>query len=124
MFIRPRRRNAPSRRAHGATSVPRGGLQVCTQCHADYVHPADWREADDTHWWMLLRCGECGARREVTVTDDVATRYGEDLDARQREIDRAVRRLDCERMAEQVEIFAAALERDLVDAGDFEKRGA
>ena len=68
---------------------------------------------------LLLRCGACADEREVTVGDDVAKRYGEDLDASQREIERAVERLDRERMAGETEIFAQALERDLIDAGDF-----
>jgi hypothetical protein len=122
MFNRLRRRKTASRTTHGSTSTPGTGLQVCTHCHADFVHPMEWREADDEHWWLLLRCGECGAERELTVGDDIAKRYGEDLDAAQREIDQVVQRLDCERMAAETEIFVKALERDLIDAGDFFRR--
>ena len=46
-----------------------------------------WQESGDAHWWMLLRCGECGREREVTVGDEVATRFTADLEAAQREID-------------------------------------
>jgi hypothetical protein len=24
---------------------------------SDFVVPVDWEEADDTHWWIRLRCG-------------------------------------------------------------------
>ena len=117
MFKRLRRR-----RALRSTPPPGTGLQVCSRCHADHVHPVEWCEADDEHWWMLLRCGACADEREVTVGDDVAKRYGEDLDASQREIEQAVERLDHERMEGEAEIFAQALERDLIDAGDFTRR--
>jgi hypothetical protein len=122
MFEHLRRRRAAPRQSPGTTSVPGSGLQVCSSCHADYVHPVDWCEADDEHWWMLLRCGECAAERDVTIGDEVAKRYGQDLDAAQREIDRAVQCLDLERLAAETEIFAQALERDLIDAGDFERQ--
>ena len=119
MFKRLRRRRSEKQPGRATVSLPGTGLQVCAECYADYVHPVDWHEADDEHWWLLLRCGECNAQREVTVADDVATRYSEDLAAAERDIDRAAVRLDCERMACETEIFVAALERDLIDAGDF-----
>ena len=119
MFKWLRRLFAALDESDGRTSAPSSGLNVCADCHADSVHPVEWREADDKHWWMRLRCGACCLEREVTVTDDVAQRYGKDLDAAEAVIDRALRELDCERMAHEVEAFAEALERDLIDAGDF-----
>ena len=119
MFKRVRRRSGHRKDRAGTASAPGSGLQVCPDCHADYVHPVEWHEAGDEHWWMLLRCGECGAECEVTVPDDVATRYGEDLDSAQREIRREATRLDRERMAGETEIFVAALNHDFISAGDF-----
>ena len=112
MFHLPRRRGR-ARPNQGSASRPGTGLQVCISCHADHVHPVEWCEADDEHWWMLLRCGACADEREV------AERYGRDLDAAQAEITRAARELDVERMAAEAETFAEALERDLIDADDF-----
>ena len=122
MFKRLRRRPTARRDAKGTTSSPGTGLQVCRHCHVDYVCPVDWHECDDEHWWMRLRCGECGSEREVTVADDVAKRFSTDLDASQHEIERAAQLLDEERMAAEVEAFAQALQRDLIDAGDFTLR--
>ena len=122
MFERLRRRRAARRHARSRTSSPGSGLQVCAHCHADYVHPVEWHEAGDAHWWMLLRCGECHTEREVTVGDGVATLFSADLDAAQREIDRAARSRDDERMADEVEVFAQALQLDLIDAVDFAPR--
>jgi hypothetical protein len=124
MFKHLRRRAKVRPHAVGTISLPGTGLQVCAHCGADYVHPAQWHEAGDEHWWILLRCGQCGEEREVTIGDDVAKRYGEDLDAAQRQIDRAVQSLDRERMATETEIIVQALERDLIGADDFVLRGA
>ena len=115
MFKRLRRRYEAR---HSAPS-DRTRLEVCTNCDSDYVHPVEWSESGDEHWWMLLRCGECGAEREVTVANRIAQRFGDDLDAAEQEIKRMVARLDAERMASEVEVFAAALARDLIDPADF-----
>jgi len=117
MFKLPRRRGGGRRSARPDPSR----LEVCTSCESDYVHPVEWQERGDEHWWMLLRCGECRAEREVTVGDRVAQRFDHDLDAAQEEITRAVARLDAERMAKEVEVFAAALDRDLISAADFHR---
>ena len=114
MFKRPRRRH----RRHAARPDPTR-LDVCTSCEADYVHPVEWHESGDEHWWMLLRCGECRAEREVRVADAVARRFGDSLDTAESEMARAAARLDAERMAGEVEVFAAALERDLIEPADF-----
>ena len=68
---------------------------------------------------MLLRCGQCGAERDVTVANAVAQRFGNSLDTAESEIRGSVVRLDAERMASEVEVFAAALERDLIEPADF-----
>jgi hypothetical protein len=110
------------RRRHGARrSAPseRTRLEVCTSCHSDFVHPVEWSESGDEHWWMLLRCGECRAERVVRVADAIARRFGDSLDTAEREMVRAAARLDAERMAGEVEVFAAALERDLIEPADF-----
>ena len=118
MFRLPRRRGS-ARRSRGTASRPGTGLQVCISCHADHVYPDEWRESGEEHWWMLLRCGACRTAREIVVTNEIAERYGRDLDAAQADIERAVRALDVERMADEAETFAAALERDLIGADDF-----
>ena len=115
MFKHPRRRHD----AEHSASARRTRLEVCTSCDSDYVHPVEWSESGDEHWWMFLRCGECRAEREVTVADPIAQRFGNELDAAEQEIERAAARLDAERMASEIEVFAAALERDLIAPADF-----
>jgi hypothetical protein len=117
MFKRPRRRHD----ARYAASSGQIRLGVCTSCDSDYVHPVDWCESGEEHWWMLLRCGECRVEREVTVADRIAQRFDDDLDAAEREIERAVARLDAERMAVELEAFVAALEQDVIAPADFHR---
>jgi hypothetical protein len=99
----------------------RATLADCTACGADFVHPVEWRPHDDRHWWMLLRCGACGATREETVPDPVAEIYDRELDRAERGIRRAADRLSNERLADQAEAFATALKLDLIGAEDFER---
>jgi hypothetical protein len=95
------------------------GLETCPVCERDFVNPVSWEPAGDRHWWMLLRCGECDAWREVTVSDAAAQRFDVELDRRADMLARAAARLDSQRMAADVETMIAALRRGLIDAADF-----
>ncbi len=96
-------------------------LVRCPSCRAHRVVPVDWREHGLDAWWMALRCGECGAARDVIASDDEAERFGHELDDGIAELARDLRRLERDRMATDVHTLIAALERDLIDAGDFER---
>jgi hypothetical protein len=97
----------------------RATLADCTACGADFVHPVEWSPHDGESWWMLLRCGACGASREETVPDAEAERYDRELDRAEHRMRRTAERLSQERLAEQAESFATALELDLIGAEDF-----
>ena len=94
-------------------------LVVCVGCHADFVNPVSWHELSETHWWIRLRCGECGFVREVEVTNEEAQRFEHELDRGVKQIAAAFVRLDRERMIADSDAITAALERDLIDPGDF-----
>jgi hypothetical protein len=100
----------------------RATLADCTACGADFVYPVEWSPNDAHSWWMLLRCGACGASREETVPDAEAERYDRELDQAEHRMRRAAERLSRERLAEQAESFATALELDLIGAEDFARR--
>jgi len=97
----------------------RATLVDCSACGADFVHPVAWHPHDDKHWWMFLRCGACGKTRELTVPDSEADLFDHELDRAQTAIRRAADRLSRERLAEETEAFAAALQLDLISAEDF-----
>ena len=91
-------------------------------CHGDYVVPVWWDEAGDEYWHLLLRCGECDTYCDITVGNEVARLYELDLQRGMDEIAAAVDRTDRERMAAEMDVLIAALELDLIDAGDFAAR--
>jgi hypothetical protein len=100
------------------TTPPSSGVDVCPACHAPFVHPVDWTEHDGS-WLIWLRCAECWLEREVVLSDDVAGRFGEDVERGIEVIADALAELDAERMTRQADAFAAALQLDLIDAADF-----
>jgi hypothetical protein len=115
------RRRRRERRELGQprTSVPGSGLHVCPACRSPFVHPVARARLDSVRWSMLLRCGECAHERDVVVADGVAARYEDDLREAAHAIARAIEEQDRERLAREADAFAAALDRDLIDAADF-----
>jgi hypothetical protein len=79
----------------------------------------DWAPCDDAHWHIELRCGDCAHYWELDVDNSRAARFDTELDGDQRAIRRTLSHLDLERMAAEVETFAAALSRDLIEPADF-----
>jgi flavoprotein len=94
-------------------------LEHCAFCRKDFVNPIDWEPVTPEAWWMLLRCGECHTFREVTVTNAVAERFDVELDRRADMLQRALHKLDTERMRVQAEAMIGALRHGLIDAADF-----
>jgi hypothetical protein len=88
-------------------------------CHDDSVVPVIAEALEEGGWELRLRCGHCETFRDVIVSDDVAQRYDLDLARGMSEIAAALRREEQDRMAAEAQVFIVALERDLIDAGDF-----
>jgi ribosomal protein S27AE len=95
-------------------------LVVCHRCGSDFVNPVAWHEDSQTHWWIRLRCGECGLVREVEVTDEAAQRFELELDRGVRKIAASLARVDRERMIADADTLTAALELDLIGPNDFQ----
>jgi hypothetical protein len=93
--------------------------QTCAACGADCACPLDWEPEDSEHWWIRVRCGECGHAREIVLENAAAAHFEVHLAWQSAKIERALDVLDRERMAAEIELFVAALDVDLVDAGDF-----
>ena len=92
---------------------------LCPNCGCDFVCPVEWGEASASHMWVRLRCGECGEWREAEFTDAVLEVYDQRLDEASASIARAAEKLHRDWRAREADAFAAALDRDLIDAGDF-----
>ena len=98
---------------------PSAGLEICPVCTRDFVQPVSWEAEGDTAWWMFLRCGECGMSREVTVTNAEADRYERALHARASVVAGQLRKLEEERLSAEIDAFATALEKGVIDADFF-----
>jgi hypothetical protein len=94
-------------------------LTDCLACGSSVVNPVDWHTHDESRWWVLLRCGECGWSREAIITDAEAEQLERDLEPGLRKIAKAEAKLDRERMVCEGEVFLAALRRDLIGPADF-----
>ena len=49
-----------------------GDPRICRSCRRPFACPVEWEEEGDSHWWIALRCGECGHRDEI-ILDNAAT---------------------------------------------------
>ena len=107
------------RRRASAPNASAAGLEVCLLCGRDFVQPLDWEAAGDERWWMFLRCAECGVSREVTVSNAEAERFEIALHSRAGILSTTARRLEAERLADEIDAFVQALRHDLIDAADF-----
>lgn len=97
-------------------------LELCGVCGRDFVNPVDWEPVGSEQWRILVRCGECGTWRDVTVTNAVAQRYDVELHRRAAGLATLLDRMDRERMLGQAEAMTIALELGLIDAADFARR--
>jgi hypothetical protein len=95
---------------------------ACPACRSDAVAVVTLHEHGRDHWWLQLRCGECGAWRVTVLDEQGADRFQRDYEAHITQIEKDAERLDRERMEVEADVFAQALERDLIDAGDFARR--
>lgn len=99
-----RRLRAWARRVFGPVKPiepPIRSLVICPLCDNDHVVPLAYEEVGEAGWWMHLRCGDCGARRDVRVSDAEANRFGLALGAGTREIADDLERL----LSEPVKVF-------------------
>jgi hypothetical protein len=115
LFLSRCRRRGRSRPARADA-----GLHVCSCCRSDFVVPVAWEGSDETHWWIRLRCGECGHVHEVTVEDDVAQRFDRALAEGMGALRAVVASNDRKAMECDLETLIGALRYDLIEASDFE----
>ena len=99
------------------------GLEACRSCGRDMVAPIEWHPVDEERWSLQLRCGQCGSTRRAVASNAEVSEYEGALNSHQSAIERALAKMDALRMAEEIECFAEALRRDLIDAEDFRRPG-
>ena len=106
--------------ASRTTTKTEAGLHVCAECGSKLVQPTRWEQtAKRGHWHLWRRCPECEWRcdgihgeREIDAFDEALDNGAEALASKLHELER-------EGMREVVEVFATALQADLITADDF-----
>jgi hypothetical protein len=79
----------------------------------------DWAPEGDDHWTIDLRCGDCAHTWNRIVPQDRARRFDIELDRDVNALEKALLRLERERMEADVKAFVAALAHDLIEPADF-----
>jgi hypothetical protein len=108
-----------ARRIQHARGARRLDPLVCPDCRERFRCPMEWSPVDADQWWILARCGACGAWSGQQIDNAEAALLDRELDVQQDTMRHAADRLASERMALEAEAFIGALQRDLIDASDF-----
>jgi uncharacterized Zn finger protein len=94
-------------------------LERCPRCGEEFVYPVTWTESGPADWWLLLRCGACGAWRDVIASNQAVEAFDRLLDEQVRVIRTAAERIARESLSAQADALGAALRLDLLTADDF-----
>jgi hypothetical protein len=111
------RRREPRERPDQASRAT--DLHRCRECGEGFVYPVTWTESGPTDWWLLLRCGGCGAWSDVVASNLAVAAFDRVLDEGLDTIRVAADRLGRESLLAEAETFETALRLDLLGADDF-----
>jgi len=94
-------------------------LDLCFECGQGFVYPVSWTELGRADWSLHLRCGACGASRDVVASNCAVEAFDRQLDREMEMIEAAADRLEHESFLAEADTFGAALRLDLLSADDF-----
>jgi hypothetical protein len=92
---------------------------TCPACGSDALAIVEMHEHGLSRWWLRLRCGACAGWRVEILDSAAAERFHDDYESHIAAIKATADRLDRERLEAEIDVFAEALARDLIDAADF-----
>ena len=118
-IVLPSGRSIEVVRFHDAERSSRDGLHVCRQCDSELVQPLAWSEAAEDQWELTLECPNCRWSTEGVFTEEQVHELEDNLDEGLADLLGDLRRLAHANMADHVERFVAALQRDLILPEDF-----
>lgn len=102
-----------------APASPGEPLHLCPRCSGGLVHPLDWTEESPGRWRISMRCPDCGLLREGVFGQALVERLDEELDKATGALLSDLKQLTHANMTEEIELFARALELDLIGPSDF-----
>lgn len=106
--------------ASRTTTKAEAGLHVCPECGSCLVQPTRWEQTSKRgHWHLWRRCPECEWRCDGIHGEREIDAFDETLDVGAEELTAELRELERERMRDVAEVFATALQADLITADDF-----
>ena len=95
------------------------GLLACGSCRSRLVHPADCKEHGRDHWYVELRCPDCGDREWARFDVEMLDALDRELDRAQDEIEADLACLTRANMADYVTRFVCALDAGAIEPADF-----
>ena len=110
---------APVTRAHDDDRAGDPDLCLCGRCGSKLVQPTDWAMVGRRHWRVTLRCPNCEWNGTGIFTQTAIDRYDRELDRGMRKLSATLTRVSRACMEAEIEIFAKALEADLIVPFDF-----
>ena len=102
-----------------AQTKPTQDLHVCPRCASRLVQPGTWAPVDSQRWRVELSCPDCGWFGAGVFTQEALDRFDEILDEGAAMLVRDLQDLAEENMRTDVELFAEALDSDLILPEDF-----
>lgn len=95
------------------------GLLVCRACRSRLVYSADCEEHGRDHWYLELRCADCGGRNRVLFDVEMLDAFDCELDRAEAEIEADLAFLIRANMADHVTRFVTALDAGAIEPEDF-----
>jgi hypothetical protein len=111
--------DSPSDERTQSVATPARELHCCPSCASPFVHPLEWEPAGTRAWEVLLRCPECDRHEVGVFTQREVDRFDAELDDGTEALEGVLREFSRQNMAEDIERFVDALQRELVLPCDF-----
>ena len=104
---------------HMSSERSNGPVPPCSACGSLLVHATGRRGADSPIWEVELRCPDCERRQAAYYTRSGIEQLDRELERAASEIEAELGRLEALHTEEWIELFAHALELDLIGPDDF-----
>ena len=94
-------------------------LLVCGTCRSRLIYPADCEEHGRDHWFVELKCPNCGGCQWARFDVDMLDALDRELDQAEAEIEADLECLTRANMADYVTRFVSALDAGAIEPEDF-----
>jgi hypothetical protein len=92
---------------------------VCGGCRSRLVYPGDCVEDGRDHWYIELKCPDCGGLEWARFDVEMLDALDREFDRAKAEIETDLARLTRANMADYVTRFVSALDAGAIEPADF-----